>query len=598
MKTAVFGNKFKRSVPFRNRNEKYDYSNAEAREETVAALLADAGASKSPITAYWKKMRAYYDGDHEIRRHGALFTAEQDIPWEAAQSTDGFIHVESQIDTKVPDFEFSARDPQEYDCAKQRERVVRYICDVNALERKNAVNERRLNILGTAIYKVCWDAGQFDGRRRGEIVIDNPKPEQIFPDPSSATVDGCEYIGYTYRLHRQKAKRLFADEFAAKGLDFDEILAQAKSGAYYEYTGEERNKTGRGDDTVAVTEWWFRQPSDGEEIIKTGIDGKSIDISYRWKAGDIALCILVEGRELRYIPRYWKNTACSTYPFVIYTKIPKEDSVWGKSELETILPLIDASDRELAFAQLNSAFSSNDIILAEENALADDGELDNSPGAVWKLRPGMMGKIQRLGNSAYSETNLYNNSTYWRGIIQETTGNFDISQGSEPTRVTTASGIALLNERSQNRMQMKKVIKAEGFRRLYELCDRTALEYYDDERVAAIGASTDDRVIFRFEDMASYPKGADSAYLPQVDVRIHIGEGVAHSKAFTIQAVSELMRISIREDNYKLVESYIELIDLPMRQEICDILEKMYGEREGEESKGVKSEVWSVECEE
>ena len=555
----------------------YNYTTRTDREETVARLLAAAGSSKSSTVAYWKKMRAYYDGDHEIRRHNAAFASEQDIPWEAAQSTDGFIHVESQVDTKVPDFEFSPRDPKDYGQARQREKVVRYICDINALEQKNAVNERRLNILGSAVYKVCWDGAFFDGFRHGDVSVDIPKPEQLFPDPSSGTVDDCEYIGYTYRLHRQKAKRLFSAELAADGRDFDTLVARSSGGGYYEYTGEERGFSRGEADTVTVTEWWFRQPDDGKETRTVFVDGKPVRVTYHWNAGDIALCLLVEGHEIRYIPRYWKNTACRMFPFVVYTKIPKEDSLWGKSELESILPLIDASDRELAFAQLNSAFSSNDIIVAEENALADDGELDNSPGAVWKLRPGMMGKIQRLGNGAYTETNQYNNSAYWRGIIRETTGNYELNQGAEPTRVTTASGIALLNERSKNRSDMKKVIKAEGFRRLYELIDRTALEYYDDERIPLIGAAEPNEIIYRFADMATYPDGSDAAYVPVVDVRIHVGDGIANSKAFTVQALSELLRVPITADNYRLVQSYAELIDLPIRGELCEQLEKKYG---------------------
>ncbi len=555
----------------------YDYSDSANREETIKHLLNLCARSKSSVNAYWKKMRSYYDGSHEIRTHNALFAHEQDIPWEAAQSTDGYIHIESQIETKLPDFEFSPRGKDDYDRAKQRESVTRYICDINALELKNAVNERRLNILGTAVYKICWDNSVFDGKNYGDVIIDTPKPEQILCDPSATDVDSCEYIGYMYRLHKQKAKRIFAQDFKRLGEDIEGYVNSYHSGlGYYEYTGQDRSED-PADDTITITEWWFRQPSDGKQTIKCLVDGKEVGVTYKWKSGDIALCILLGDKEIRYIPKYWKNTECSMFPFVIYSKIPNEDSLWGKSELEAIIPLIDASDRELAYAQLNSAFSSNDIIVAEENALSDDGELDNSPGAVWKLRPGMMGKIQRLGNSSYSEINQYNNSMHWRNLMQETTGNFEINQGKEPSKVTTASGIALLNERSKNRQALKQVIKSQGFRRLYELVDRTALEYYSDGRILDIGAVDKGEKVFRFTDYATYPEGSDTAYIPIVDVRIHIGDGVSNSKAFTIQALSELINANINEVNYKLIESYAELIGLPMRQEICDILEEKFG---------------------
>ena len=572
MRNTVYKNNTRNGKSFCD----YDYSVRTSREETVRSLLDNAARCKMPINAYWKKMRAYYDGDHEISAHNSAFAGEQDIPWEAAQSTDGFIHVESQIETKLPDFEFSPRASDDYERAKQREKITRFICDINCLEQKNALNERRLNILGSAVYKVCWDSSVFDGKNYGEVCVDVPKPEQIFTDPASSTVDGCEYIGYVYRLHKQKAKRIFAKDIKGDG-ELAEYIDNYKNARYFEYTGDERNAGETGDDTITVTEWWFRQPKDGSEIVKSEVDGKIVNVSYTWRAGDIALSILLGGKEIRYIPKYWKNTVCNMFPFVIYSKIPDEDSIWGKSELEAIVPLIDASDRELSFAQMNSAFSSNDIIVAEENALSDDGELDNSPGAVWKLRPGMMGKIQRLGNAGYSQNNQYANSSFWRDIMKDTTGNYELNQGVEPTRVTTASGIALLNERAKNRQMMKKVIKSEGFRRLYELCDRTALEYYDDDRIISIGAVNVGQVIYRFADYATYPDGEDEgAYIPIVDVKIHVGDGIANSKAFTVQALSELIKVPVTADNFRLVQSYVEMIGLPMRAQICDALERKY----------------------
>ncbi len=564
----------------RNFDSGYDYSEKYSRERTISHLLSIAGKNKNQITSYWKKMRNYYDGKHEMSAHNAVFSAEQDIPWDAAQSTDGFMHVESQIDTAVPDFEFSPRSKEDLERAKQREKICRFVCDVGNLELKNAINERRLGILGSAVYKICWDSSVYDGKNNGDVVIDIPKPEQIFTDPCATTVDNCEYIGYVYRLHKQKAKRIFESEIKELGEKMSEYVDSFRPGmSYYEYTGEERNAFDMAEDTVTVTEWWFRQPNDGKATVKCNVDGESVDIEYKWKAGDVALSILLGDKEIRYIPKYWKNTVCTMFPFVIYSKIPNEDSIWGKSELEPIIPLIDASDRELAFAQLNSAFSSNDIIVAEENALSDDSELDNSPGAVWKLRPGMMGKIQRLGNSAYSETNQYNNSEYWRELMKQTTGNFDINQGSEPTRVTTASGIALLNEKSKSRQRMKKIIRSEGFKRLYELIDRTALEYYSDGRIIDIGAAESKEEIFRFSDFADKKDDDGNAYIPIVDVKIHVGDGVQNSKAFTMQAISELIKTPVNSENYKLVQGYIELIGIPMGHKICEYLEEKFGEK-------------------
>lgn len=563
----------------KNRRIVYDYSSSYAREDTVAALLSHAESAKRGISEYWKKMNSYYDGVHETAAFSDNFGIENSLPWRCACSSDGYIHVESQIDSELPDFEFSPRGKDDSDKAKQRERLVRYICDRNDMEFKNSRNERRLGILGSAVWKVCWDDGITEDGNDGDIIIDNPHPSEIYPDPGALCVDDCEYIGYVYSMHREKARRTFSSELEAKGMDFDDLVAISDSGkSRYIDNGHSDLFTGDIDnDTVRVTEWWFRQPCDGEADMQyTDKDGSIKTVRCKYRAGDIALCVLLGETEVRYVPKYWNETDCRMFPFVIYDKLPREGTLWGKSELEAIIPFIDAADREIAYAQLNSAFSSNDIIVAEENALCDDCEPDNTPGAVWRLRPGMMGKVQRLGNNAFSESYLHANYDKWRNLMQETTGNFAINQGNEPEKVTTATGIALLNERAKNRSTLKKIDKGAGFKRLFELCDRTALEYYDDGRVILCGAADNEKdIVYRAADHRK--QDGDRTYIPGVDIRIHIGDGLSHSKAFTVSAMNSLISAPINEDNYRIVKSYLELIDLPMRKEICDALDARFG---------------------
>ena len=561
----------------------YDYSDAASREDTVSFLLDYSARAKESVLAYWRRMERYYDGNHNAGADNLAFCTENALPFEAALSTDGYIQVESQIESAPPDFEFSPRDDGDSAKAKQREAIVRYICDIADLEIKNSGNERRLGIKGSAVWKVCWNAeAEASGGKKGEVEVQNPRPEEIFPDPTATSVDECEYIGYVYRMHKMKARRMFEEDATRLGEDIDELLCRSDSSdvLYGTDTRDSSSSVSYSDtydvesDTVRITEWWYRQPQSGEETVSvTGSDGKQSTVHYKWEAGDIALSVFIGEKEIRHIPKYWSTTDCKMMPFVIYTRLPKDGSIWGKSELEAIIPIIEAADRELSFAQLNAAFSSNDIILAEENALSDGCTLDNSPGAVWTLRPGMMGKVQRLGNYGAGESNLMANAAAWREMIQNTTGNYDSYQGSEPTRVTTATGIALLNERAKSRTALKKVGKKEGFKRLYSLIDRTALEYYDDGRTVAInGEST----VYRFGDCVS-----DRTYIPNLDIRIHVGDGLENSKAFTVSAITDLIKTPITEDNYEMVMAFVELVGLPMRKEICDAIRQRFEAAEG-----------------
>ena len=144
---------------------------------------------------YWKKMRRYYDGLHDINYMTGAFLDDMDIPWTPAQSADGYIHIETQIEPEIPDFEFSPRNDYPYENAKMREDVVRHICDVNEMTEMNTRNERRLNIYGSAVWKAGWGkTASSDGFY--DVVVENPKPEQMYVDPSASSLDGAEYVAY------------------------------------------------------------------------------------------------------------------------------------------------------------------------------------------------------------------------------------------------------------------------------------------------------------------------------------------------------------------------------------------------------------------
>lgn len=167
----------------------------ETREEQAERLFSSARAQRSTTDDYWKKMRAYYDGCHETARQTGDFLSSIDLPWVPASVPDAYMHVESQIDSHIPDFEFSGRGDDDRAFAAEREKVVRYVCDINDMETKNAVNERRLGLYGSAVWKLSVgisDAGD------AEIKVENPSPECIFTDPPLRRFDRRMRIYHLY----------------------------------------------------------------------------------------------------------------------------------------------------------------------------------------------------------------------------------------------------------------------------------------------------------------------------------------------------------------------------------------------------------------
>ena len=200
---------------------------------------------------------------------------------------------------------------------------------------------------------------------------------------------------------------------------------------------------------------------------------------------------------------------------------------------------------------------------------------DNRPGAVWKLRPGMIDKVSRLGGLTADSEAHYEIVERYRKIIKETLGNYDYMQGDFSTKVTTATGLAILSDLAAARIGAKNVCKKEGFRELYRLCDLFALEFFTKEKTELVLGSD-------ANGKTSAEYFAEYGYIPEIDVRIHIGEGAENSRSFTISALSELASMEITAENYPIVRSYISALDLPNKAELTEELDKKYKTDTGE----------------
>jgi len=374
--------------------------------------------------------------------------------------TDAYIHVESQIEPEVPDFHFAARDDgMAADEVTRREYAVKYVAEANRLDCRNTANERRLLKYGDAFWKVRWDQslpypGTADG---GDIRVEDVDPRQIYPDPSAGEIQEGEYLIHTYPMTRRKARRAFAADLKRLGAEGEKLLLEEDPVPGLALCG--------GNGCVTVTEFYFRTAEDR-----------------------VALSVLIGGREIRFVPDFWLRTGEQnrSFPFVQYWRIRDERNIWNISELEFILPLIDAADRELMTAEKNRAFMANDMLIVEEDALADGVELTNEPGAVVTMRPGRFDRIRRLsGMSSAAEGTAM--AEHYTALIERTVGNFDSAMGEEPERVVTASGIELLNARADARREIKRADRLRGFAKLYELIDWFCLEFYDDGRMIRIG---------------------------------------------------------------------------------------------------------------
>lgn len=528
----------------------FDMSTKEKREQQAKTDYQLAKDEKAPRTAKMVELDNYYNNKPYTALQAQEMQEKMGLNFTPPVLTDPYIQVESQIDTDVPAFEFQGRDDdQDGRKAKMREDVVDYIMYNNHIDDLNIDNERTYKALGNAFWKVSFDGSIKGPNFVGDIVIGNPDPANAFPDPSAVEMDDCEFFDYPYRLHRRAARRTFGeivDTIANDGNHDDTQIYENSIRSFH-------------DETLQVLEHWYKDDE-----------------------GDIACSIQIGHKEVKHIPKYWEKTRHSgnkMYPFIKYGNIPMRQSFWDKSEIEAIQDLCDAANREFITAILNDLFTANDIILVEKGALVDPSQNVNVSGAIVQVHQNKLNAIRRLGG-IQQNGGILNMIQFIHEKIQETNGNFESAQGKEPVRVTTASGIAQLNERADNRKEIKKAGRKQGFRRLAELVDWTALEFYNTPRIVMIrGEKADDpRQPIEFssdtvgvlDSQLTKQMEEPTFYYPKVDIEINVGEGLKKSKAFTLAATQELAGIQINPMNMGIVLSIVDILDLPNKQEVKD----------------------------
>ena len=565
----------------------YDYSDREHREVTVQDLFARAKAARTVREAEWTRYNDYYNGIHDVTAETMEYCRENDLPWVPANVPDPWILVESQMDPTVPEPEFRGRDTDmDSQKARQREFAVRYIAENNRLGDMNTRNERRLLKLGDAFWKAYWDPEMRCGIHQGDIRVKDVPVDAVFPDPSirDGTIQDGQYLDYVYRIHKVRFCQMFRRELDELGITQEDILAQD----YMERTGifDLTTAVDDLDDTVQVLEHWFRQPTETKDK-----NGNTVP------AGAVGCSIQAGGRELRYIPNYWERTGRQNalFPFVHYWRIQDENQLWNKSELFPILDLVDAADRKLSMGILNDAFLSNDILLVEEGALSEEAEITNEPGAVVKLKPNAMGRVQRLGG-LQSIANAAVGVEWFKEQIERAARNYETSNGKETSRILSATGLAMLRSDAQTQADIKKADRNAGFARLYELLDWLALEFYDDGRMLYLGADPArgrESRLLRFDadglretlpELRS-PAGEvlrpAESYWPRVDVTVTASDIVSRGKAATLQALQSLTAAKVTAENWRIFAAELDVLDIPGKQEIVKDWERRFSAPEG-----------------
>ena len=109
------------------------------------------------------------------------------------------------------------------------------------------------------------------------------------------------------------------------------------------------------------------------------------------------------------------------------------------------------------------------------------------------------------------------------------------------------------------------------------MIDCLSLEIYGREKLKSIGIAEDDMPCDGIDYINRY------GYVPEVDIRIHIGDAIEYSRSLAMSALKTIMDSDITEENYPVVREYIRTMELPECAELLSELDGVYKNGDKEE---------------
>ena len=297
-----------------------------------------------------------------------------------------------------------------------------------------------------------------EGRRYSPYEKVVPRIEYVsawdfHPDPSSTTIDDCEYVIQRHRMNRSQFRSLIAQPFFYKDA-IEECLAKGPNyeDKYYEDTiREDETEPYYQNNRFEVLEYWG--VLDGKMAEEAGLDvAEQMDEFDQvqvnvWVCGTIVLrCVLNPFTPAR-------------IPYQVFPYEINPYQIWGVGIAENMEDAQMLMNGHVRMAIDNLALAGNLVFDVDEASLVPGQNMDIFPGKIFRRQSGVTGTAingLKFPNTAGENIQMYQIS---RQLADEETGLPSIMHGQTGVTGTgrTASGLSMLLGGAS--LSLKTVIK-------------------------------------------------------------------------------------------------------------------------------------------
>ncbi|MBE7024645.1 MAG: hypothetical protein E7408_01150 [Ruminococcaceae bacterium] len=393
--------------------------------------------------------------------------------------------------------------PEDAPFAQSVQKVLEFVKDKNRLTRKLDLHERRREKYGTGIFRVSFSPDALGGA--GLPVIEACNPKDIFIDPGICDVYRTEeaaFIIETVCKTVHWARQQYGDTVA------DAIVP----GYRPQYEGDSA-----GDDTYLHMLVWTKEEGKLRLVEMTGC-GLILSDSFR------------TGQENFY--------PGGRYPYFFTPLYYREGSVWGKGDVELLIPVQDLINDLDDQIRINARLTGNPQRLIETGSGIDLDAMTNEAGL--NIPTTSVSAVRNLEAPPLPSYILQRRDTAMRYESQRITRFSDQMTGAKQAGVQTAAEAAVLHQSGQMSIQHKKLLLQETLSEVFAYCLEMIRAYWTEEVAIRLTDKPSEFVFFRGSDLQNIPardgKRKDAAF----DLIVTVGAGLPTNKTAAYQMMSDL----------------------------------------------------------
>ncbi len=393
--------------------------------------------------------------------------------------------------------------PEDVPFAATVQKVLEFIKDKNRMTRKLDLHERRREKYGTGIFRVSFDPEALGGAGLPRIEACNPK--DIYIDPGITDIYRTEEAAFIIET-------VCKTVHWAKEQYGEEIAEAIVPGYRPQFEGEDG-----GEDTYLHMLVWTKK---GGKLRLVEMTGCGLILSDSFRRG-----------EENFYPG-------GRYPYFFTPLYHREGSLWGKGDVELLIPVQDLINDLDDQIRINARLTGNPQRLIETGSGIDLDAMTNEAGL--NIPTTSVSAVKNLEAPPLPSYILQRRDTALRYESQRITRFSDQMTGSKQAGVTSAAEATVLQQGGQMSIQHKKLLLQETLSEVFAYCLEMVRVYWTEEVAIRLTDKPGEFVFFRGSDLSGIQgrdgKPKDAAF----DLIVTVGAGLPANKTAAYQMMSDL----------------------------------------------------------